>query len=140
MLAAKTAISVRVDALGEQNQAEVGIAHRAKLEARIRQLESRTTGKGFATPRNQTKYVKNKTYVMLLCACLRFACLTAWWVNHYVARLHRTMIVATRPSRSRQPTDQLPTVEATSPRSASMVTMRVKRRSDRAWLSDLFLR
>lgn len=40
MLAAKTALATRVDALGEDVDAEMGIEHRAKLEARIKMLES----------------------------------------------------------------------------------------------------
>ncbi|CAG0879416.1 unnamed protein product [Cyprideis torosa] len=39
MLAAKAALACRVDALGEEASSELGINHRAKLEARIRQLE-----------------------------------------------------------------------------------------------------
>ncbi|XP_072034843.1 nucleolar protein 58-like [Amphiura filiformis] len=38
-LAAKTALAVRVDALGEDDNLEIGLESRAKLEARVRQLE-----------------------------------------------------------------------------------------------------
>ncbi len=38
-LAAKTALAIRVDALGEDDNAEIGLESRAKLEARVRQLE-----------------------------------------------------------------------------------------------------
>ena len=38
-LAAKTALAIRVDALGEDDNAEIGLESRAKLEARCRQLE-----------------------------------------------------------------------------------------------------
>ncbi|KAI8870443.1 Nop-domain-containing protein [Ramicandelaber brevisporus] len=40
-LATKTAIAIRVDALGESESPEVGIENRAKVEARLRQLEGR---------------------------------------------------------------------------------------------------
>lgn len=39
MLAAKTALAIRVDALGEDTNAELGLEHRAKLERRVRELE-----------------------------------------------------------------------------------------------------
>lgn len=39
MLAAKTALAVRVDALGEDVGNDLGIEHRAKLEKRLRSLE-----------------------------------------------------------------------------------------------------
>lgn len=39
MLAAKTALAVRYDALGEDVDTEMGIQNRAKLESRIRFLE-----------------------------------------------------------------------------------------------------
>ena len=39
MLAAKASLAVRVDALGEDNNTELGIEHRAKLERRLRALE-----------------------------------------------------------------------------------------------------
>ena len=38
-LAAKCALASRVDALGEDDNVEMGIESRAKLEARVRQLE-----------------------------------------------------------------------------------------------------
>ncbi|XP_007565433.1 nucleolar protein 58 isoform X1 [Poecilia formosa] len=41
MLAAKTALAIRYDALGEDTNAEMGAENRAKLEARLRQLEDR---------------------------------------------------------------------------------------------------
>ena len=40
MLAAKASLAIRVDALGEDNDLEIGIQSRAKIEARLRQLES----------------------------------------------------------------------------------------------------
>ena len=39
MLAAKTSLAIRVDALGEETNAELGLEHRAKLEQRMRMLE-----------------------------------------------------------------------------------------------------
>lgn len=67
VLAARTALSVRVDALSEDSTAEVGIANRIKVENRLRQLEGRSksaisgAAKGKA---NQQKFQmeKVKTY------------------------------------------------------------------------------
>lgn len=42
LVATKAALSVRVDALGDKDTAEVGTENRAKVEARLRQLEGRT--------------------------------------------------------------------------------------------------
>ena len=39
MLAAKTALAVRYDALGEDGSQDVGIQGRAKIEDRLRQVE-----------------------------------------------------------------------------------------------------
>ena len=39
VLAAKTALAIRVDALGEHSEATIGYENRAKVEARMRQLE-----------------------------------------------------------------------------------------------------
>lgn len=41
MLAAKAALAIRYDALGEDTNATMGVENRAKLEARLRQLEER---------------------------------------------------------------------------------------------------
>ncbi|XP_053272960.1 nucleolar protein 58 [Pleuronectes platessa] len=41
MLAAKASLAIRYDALGEDTNAEMGIENRAKLEARLRQLEDK---------------------------------------------------------------------------------------------------
>ncbi|KAJ7527674.1 hypothetical protein O6H91_16G065800 [Diphasiastrum complanatum] len=41
VLAAKSALSIRYDALGESSDATIGIEHRAKVEARLRQLEGK---------------------------------------------------------------------------------------------------
>lgn len=47
MLAAKASLAIRYDALGEDTNAEMGIENRAKLEARLRQLEDRGVRKRF---------------------------------------------------------------------------------------------
>lgn len=39
MLAAKSSLACRVDALGDETNNELGIEHRAKLEARLKFLE-----------------------------------------------------------------------------------------------------
>ena len=39
MLAAKASLCVRVDALGEETTATIGVASRAKVEERLRQYE-----------------------------------------------------------------------------------------------------
>merc|ERR1719199_549965 len=39
VLAAKTALAIRVDALGESSEVSIGIEMRAKVEQRLRQLE-----------------------------------------------------------------------------------------------------
>ena len=39
MLAAKAALAIRVDALGEDNNTELGIEQKAKLESRLRAME-----------------------------------------------------------------------------------------------------
>ncbi|XP_029374839.1 nucleolar protein 58 isoform X3 [Echeneis naucrates] len=41
MLAAKASLAIRYDALGEDTNAEMGVENRAKLEARLRQLEEK---------------------------------------------------------------------------------------------------
>ncbi|OUS45775.1 hypothetical protein BE221DRAFT_115779 [Ostreococcus tauri] len=44
VLAAKCALSIRVDALGESSEATIGIDAREKVEARLRQLEGKSLG------------------------------------------------------------------------------------------------
>ena len=39
MLAAKTSLAIRVDALGEETNADLGLGHRATLERRMKMLE-----------------------------------------------------------------------------------------------------
>ena len=41
MLAAKSALAIRYDALGEDTTSEMGIENRAKLEVRLRHLEDK---------------------------------------------------------------------------------------------------
>lgn len=41
MLAAKTSLAIRYDALGEDTNSEMGVENRAKLEARLRYLEEK---------------------------------------------------------------------------------------------------
>lgn len=53
MLAAKAALAIRYDALGEDTNAEMGVENRAKLEARLRQLEE----KGVRTTKNDTMVI-----------------------------------------------------------------------------------
>merc|ERR1711871_552986 len=44
VLAAKCALSIRVDALGETSEASIGIEDRVKVEERLRQLEGKSSG------------------------------------------------------------------------------------------------
>ena len=44
MLACKASLAIRVDALGEGVGSEMGIDHRAKLEARLRNMEEGQVG------------------------------------------------------------------------------------------------
>ena len=59
VLAAKTALAVRVDALGDETKASIALDNRAKCEARLRQLETGSmtlsSGKGNVQT-NQQKY------------------------------------------------------------------------------------
>merc|ERR1712216_309056 len=45
VLAAKCALSIRVDALGDTSEATIGIEDRIKVEERLRQLEGKSSGK-----------------------------------------------------------------------------------------------
>ena len=56
VLAAKTALAVRVDALGDATEATIGFDNRAKVEARMRQLEN-----GFSGVPDSNGKVKNET-------------------------------------------------------------------------------
>merc|ERR1712196_429104 len=45
VLAAKCALSIRVDALGDTSKATIGLEDRVKVEERLRQLEGKSSGK-----------------------------------------------------------------------------------------------
>ena len=66
-LAAKTALSIRVDALGDKDTPNVGIEARAKVEARLRHLEGgqmhRISGSGKSKP-EKSKYAPQTPNVM----------------------------------------------------------------------------
>ncbi|XP_005995463.1 nucleolar protein 58 isoform X2 [Latimeria chalumnae] len=68
MLAAKAALAIRYDALGEDTNAEMGTENRAKLEVRLRQLEERGirkisgTGKALAKLDKYQHKSEVKTY------------------------------------------------------------------------------
>ena len=66
MLAAKAALGCRVDALGEDVTPELGVEHRAKLEARLRQLEGGNSYKVSGTGKQSAKFDKyeNKSEVL----------------------------------------------------------------------------
>lgn len=49
VLAAKTSLAIRADALGDKETPEIGVANRLKVEERLRQLEQSAKG-GFAGP------------------------------------------------------------------------------------------
>merc|ERR1711988_1334506 len=65
MLAAKAALAIRVDALGEDGNTEIGIEHRAKLESRLRALEEGGARRISGTGKAQAKWEKyeNKSEV-----------------------------------------------------------------------------
>jgi nucleolar protein 58 len=60
MLAAKSALSVRMDALGESDGATIGLEARMKVESRLAQLEGGSASAAARTPKTpqQQKYVK----------------------------------------------------------------------------------
>lgn len=68
MLAAKAALAIRVDALGEDTNVELGMEHRAMLEKRMRSLEEgkarKSTGSGKTPVKFEKYYNKSevKTY------------------------------------------------------------------------------
>merc|ERR1712241_1292922 len=61
MLAAKAALACRVDALGEMSSTDLGIEHRAKVESRIRQLESGNITRISGTAKQAAKHDKYDT-------------------------------------------------------------------------------
>merc|ERR1719339_245809 len=58
MLAAKAALACRVDAYGEESSTDLGTEHRAKVESRIRQLESGNITRVSGTARQSAKFDK----------------------------------------------------------------------------------
>merc|ERR1712240_426287 len=58
MLAAKSALATRVDALGEETNTTLGVEHRAKVESRIRQLEGGAVTKISGTAKQGAKFDK----------------------------------------------------------------------------------
>ena len=60
MLAAKTALAIRVDAIGEGSGATIAIENRQKVEDRIRQLDSNWAG-GPSANGAPTKYQKTES-------------------------------------------------------------------------------
>ncbi|XP_013401006.1 nucleolar protein 58 [Lingula anatina] len=65
MLAAKAALAIRVDALGEDTTNEMGIEHRANLESRMRQMEEGGSRRISGTGKQMAKWEKyeNKSQV-----------------------------------------------------------------------------
>merc|ERR1711871_1737249 len=63
VLAAKCALSIRVDALGEADEATIGFEGRNKVENRLRQLEGRAVQAmgGEMTPIKTSSYIKADT-------------------------------------------------------------------------------
>jgi len=66
MLAAKAALACRVDALSEETKTDLGVEHRLKVEARIRQLEGGVATKISGTAKSAAKHEKyeNKSEVV----------------------------------------------------------------------------
>jgi len=66
MLAAKAALACRVDALGEETNTDMGVEHRAKVESRIKQLESGNITRISGVSRQSGKFDKyeNKSEVV----------------------------------------------------------------------------
>merc|ERR1711981_197503 len=58
VLAAKCALSIRVDALGDSSEATIGLEDRAKVEDRLRQLEGRASGKVNSAVKSKAKSEK----------------------------------------------------------------------------------
>lgn len=65
MLAAKTALAIRVDALGEETNADLGLEHRAKLEKKMKQMEEGKMRRISGTGKSQAKWEKyeNKSQI-----------------------------------------------------------------------------
>mmetsp|Transcript_10245 Transcript_10245/g.25741 ORF Transcript_10245/g.25741 Transcript_10245/m.25741 type:complete len:531 (-) Transcript_10245:63-1655(-) len=56
LLAAKSSLSTRVDALGDKDSPAIGIENRAKVEARLRELEGRPAKRLSGVTKTPTKY------------------------------------------------------------------------------------
>lgn len=65
MLAAKAALAIRYDALGEDTNAEMGAENRAKLEARLRQLEEKGVSTATTERILSNLYLKDKARLLL---------------------------------------------------------------------------
>ena len=63
MLAAKTSLCARVDALGEDTKPSIGIGSRAKVEERIRQCEQEKVGGGGGGWRRASGSVSRRRWV-----------------------------------------------------------------------------
>lgn len=65
MLAAKTSLAIRVDALGEETNAELGLEHRAKLEKRLKHLEEGKSRRisGMGKPQGKWEKYENKSQI-----------------------------------------------------------------------------
>ncbi|KAK7112024.1 nucleolar protein 58-like [Littorina saxatilis] len=65
MLAAKASLAIRVDALGDETNAELGLEHRVRLEMRIRQMENKGVQMISGSGKKQPKFEKyeNKSEV-----------------------------------------------------------------------------
>ena len=67
VLAAKCALAIRVDALGDNADASIGLEARAKVEARMRQLEGKALAVEGAKPRGKEQPAKyDKTKVRMI--------------------------------------------------------------------------
>jgi len=58
VLAAKCALSIRVDALGDTSEASIGLEDRVKVEERLRQLEGKASGKANTPAAKKAKTAK----------------------------------------------------------------------------------
>jgi len=58
VLAAKCALSIRVDALGDAAEATIGLEDRVKVEERLRQLEGKSSGKHNSAAKGKSKLQK----------------------------------------------------------------------------------
>jgi len=59
-LAAKTALSIRMDALGEKDTPDVGLENRLKVENRLRQLEGKQKIAAIGPPKTKTPTKKHE--------------------------------------------------------------------------------